>query len=437
MKDKIKKSLDFSFINGIFSNAMAGFTQDYLTPFILLLGGTARQVGMLNAFPNLLSALVQLKSPDITEWFKNRKKTVLIFVFIEAVILVLIAAAAVLGRMQPYLFILLMAFYSGSAGIVNPAWGSWISNLVEPKNRAEFFGRRNRIYGFVSIGSTFLAGLILFNMKRINPFYGFAILFGFAFICRLIGFYYLTKIYEPPLFYDRSQRFSMAQFLGHIRKSNYARFVVFIAFLSFAVNLASPFFAVLMLKDLKFSYLLYTMLVISAALTRHLSISRWGSHADRVGNLKIIKFVSLFIGIIPLLWIINRNPAFLVFAQVFAGFLWSGFYLCTSNFIYDAAAPEKRTRCIAYFNVLHGFAIFLGALTGGLILNKLPPLFGHKILTLLLISAVLRIVVVMIFEPMVREVRPVHKINNKQLFYSMINYKTILGIDRKSAKYMN
>jgi len=39
MNDKVEKSLKFSFKDGLFASGMAGFTQDYLTPFLLVLGG--------------------------------------------------------------------------------------------------------------------------------------------------------------------------------------------------------------------------------------------------------------------------------------------------------------------------------------------------------------------------------------------------------------
>jgi len=190
-----------------------------------------------------------------------------------------------------------------------------------------------------------------------------------------------------------------------------------------------------MLKDLHFSYMLYTVITITATLMVYIMISRWGRHADRIGNLKIIKFTSPLIGVIPLLWIFNRNPAFLFFAQVFSGFLWAGFNLCTTNFIYDAVIPEKRTRCISYFNVLNGLALCAGALLGGFLLQRLPALFGYKILTLFLISSVLRIMVGIFMPLKLEEVRPVEKVNSNELFFSMIGIKPLLGIERKTIRY--
>ena len=60
--DKIQKSLRFSFLDGLFASAMTGFTQDYLVPFLLLLGAGARHIGIMSSIPNFFSAMVQLVS---------------------------------------------------------------------------------------------------------------------------------------------------------------------------------------------------------------------------------------------------------------------------------------------------------------------------------------------------------------------------------------
>jgi len=126
---------------------------------------------------------------------------------------------------------------------------------------------------------------------------------------------------------------------------------------------------------------------------------------------------------------------YLIAAQVFSGFVWAGFNLCTANFIYDAVSPEKRTRCIAYFNVLNGTALCLGAIIGSLSLSLLPPLFGYKILALFALSSLLRIAIGLFFSRSLKEVRPVEKIKSDELFFSMIGLKPILGVERKTIRY--
>lgn len=431
----INKSLRFSFLDGIFASSMTGFTQEYFIPFLLLLGATAKHIGTLSAFPNLFASLAQLKSADLTEKLGSRRKILNIFVFLQALMLLPMAIIAFLGGTSPFIFILVVILFTALVAPAVPAWGSLMSDLIPEDRRGQYFGWRNKILGFITVGATFLAGFILHVMRRLNIFYGFVIIFGLAFIFRIISWYFLTRMYEPTLIQRKEDRFSLIDFLSRIRESNFAQFVLFVSAMNFSVNLASPFFSVLMLRDLHFSYLQYSVITVAATLTVYLMISRWGRHADKVGNIKVIKFTAPFIGMIPLMWIISRNPVYLFCAQAFSGFAWAGFNLCASNFIYDAVTPEKRTRCIAYFNVFNGLALCFGALLGGFILQKLPPIFGYRILTLFLLSAVLRLLVALFITGKLKEVRPVEEITSDRLFFSVIGIKPILGIERKTVRY--
>lgn len=431
----MKKALRYSTINGVFASMTSGFANEYLTPFLLLLGGTVTQVGALNALPNIAASLTQLKSADITERLGPRQRIVILFTSVQAVILLFLATAAVFRTITPFAFIAVMILFSSCAALVNPAWGSWLSDLVDQARRGEFFGWRYKTLGLVAVGSTLVAGVILHWLKKANAYYGFAILFGAASLFMLAGCYFFKKIYEPPLAYSKETSFTIVQFLSRLKESNFAKFVLFASAMSFSVNIASPYFAVLMLRDLKFGYLLYTLITISSTLTMHLIMTRWGRLADRIGNIRIIRFAAPLTSIIPLFWILNRHPLFLICAQLFAGFVWAGLNLCMSNFIYDAVTPEKRTRCIAYFNVFNGLMISAGALLGGFILRWLPPLFGYKILTLFFISSALRTYIGLRLPLKLKEVRTVEKMHSNQLFFNMINTRALLGVDRRTIRY--
>jgi MFS family permease len=240
---------------------------------------------------------------------------------------------------------------------------------------------------------------------------------------------------DPPLEYKEENKFTLFDFVARIKESNFAKFVLFVSMMSFAVNIASPFFAVFMLKDLGFNYVTYSFITVTATLMLIFTAGRWGRHADRIGNIKILRFTAPFIAVIPVFWIISQNVWVLFLAQVYSGFLWAGFNMAAANFIYDAVTPGKRTRCISYFNVFNGIAICLGALFGGFILQYLPALFGYKILMLLLISSLARIAVAVYMPLKIKEVRPVEKIRHDELFFSMIGIKPLLGIERKTIRY--
>jgi uncharacterized membrane protein YfcA len=86
---------------------------------------------------------------------------------------------------------------------------------------------------------------------------------------------------------------------------------------------------------------------------------------------------------------------------------------------------KKMTRCIAYFNLFNGVALCLGSLLGGLLLQKLPPLLGYKILTLLLVSSLFRLVVSFLMPRHLKEVREVAKVSHQDLLLSVIGVRSV------------
>jgi hypothetical protein len=113
---------------------------------------------------------------------------------------------------------------------------------------------------------------------------------------------------------------------------------------------------------------------------------------------------------------------YLIPVQILSGFAWAGFNLASANFLYDASAPENRTRCIALFNAMNGGTICLGSLLGGYLALHLPPVLGYSLLTLFLVSGLLRGLVAATLLRCISEVRRVPGISNAELLFGRLNF---------------
>jgi MFS family permease len=222
-------------------------------------------------------------------------------------------------------------------------------------------------------------------------------------------------MYEPPESREVKDKPAIWQSLREFGSSNLGRFTLFVALIMLATNISSPFFAVYMLDDLKFSYTAY-IINISFYFTAALVVQTyWGRRADWAGNMKVIAVTSLLVPLVPIVWLFSSNVYYLIAAQIFSGFAWGGFNLASVNFVYDASEKQDRARLIAFFKAMIGIALCLGALIGGFIIPYLPPVFGHQLLTLFLISGLLRGVVVILLLRLIFEVRHVPQVNTVQL----------------------
>lgn len=319
------------------------------------------------------------------------------------------------------LLLIFVGLFAAFGSIITPAWWSLIGDLVPEGVRGRYFGLRNKVSGIFGIIAVLVAGYLLDVFSKTNVITGFAILFGTALIARLISCSFLKQMQDVEYDIKDGEKFTFAAFLKKLRYTNFGKFTIFFTLMSFAVNFAGPFFTVYMLKELKFSYSLFTAMVMAQSIIYYLTMPYWGRNSDRYGNKHIMTVCGLLIPLVPLLWMLSTNIYYLFAVQLFAGFVWAGFDLTGANFIFDSVSPQKRARVVGYYNVLLGLSIFLGATAGGLAATYLRPiaLFG-SIKTIFLISGVLRLLVAVAMLPGVEEARAKVNLPEKKLFLKLI-----------------
>jgi len=425
---RIKRGLNYSIKDGVAWSVNDGLGSSYVSPYMITaLKASDAQIGLLTSVPSLVANISQLESPKLMARM-SRKKLVTILVFLQAIMWIPILSIAFLVSssildilLAPFLVIIFYTLYLMFGGLAGPAWSSWMGDLVPDKERGRFFGRRNEIIGFAGLTSMLLAGFFLDIFKMGSLLFGFATLFFIAMVARLVSRHFLIKQYEPEFKEEEKYYFSFSQFVRQIwqrgdRANNFGRFTLYVTLMSFAVNLAAPFFAVYMLRSLKFSYTVFIIITVSSLLIRLLSMPWWGRFSDKYGRLRTLRIGGFLIPAIPILWMFSSNPAYLVLVEMFGGLVWAAFDLGSFNFIYDAVTRPKRGCCFAYFNVLNGLGIFIGATLGGLLATH--PIIGlTPILFLFLISGVLRLLFSITMLPQLREVRKVQP--SRPLWYFM------------------
>ncbi len=419
MKNKIRTSLRVSFLDGTFYSVMFGLGDAYFAPFALALKATNFQIGLLTSLPGLAAALFQLQSPALTEKM-GRRRFILIGVFAQAVLFLPIILVPHLFAVNPLPWLIAaVTAYTVCNAAVAPAWGSIMGQYLPHNKRGKYFSWRQKVLGIITLAATAAGGYTLYVFPR-ESITGFGVLFTAAMIARFISWGYIRKMYEPRLTPQTGATFSFWDFVSRARQSNFAKFVFFTGFIAFAVNLSSPFFSVYMLRDLHFNYLTFVAVMVTPNIALLASLSAWGTYTDKAGCIRVIQFTSLILPIVPVLWLFSSAVWYLVLIQIVAGFAWGGFNLAVSNFIFDAVSEEKRVRCIAYFILVNGLGIFFGAALGGLLVGRLPPILGNSILSIFLLSGILRLLVRSIFLRKIKEVKAVPSVSNLELFYKVI-----------------
>lgn len=432
MKDKIRSSLKYSFIDGSFVSVMLAFGDTFINPYAIALKATNFQIGLLSSLPGLITALFQVKIPDWTEKL-GRKRMINIWVFAQASMwLVILLLPYIFGAPVPFL-ISSVVLYSLFGALAGPAWASIMAQYLPQCKRGQYFSWRYKLHGGITLVMTFVAGYILYLFPK-ESLIGFTIIFSVALICRFGSWYYLRKMYEPPLRPKADSYFSFYDFISRARKSNFAKFVIFTGCMGVAVNMSAPFFSVYMLRELRMDYITFTIVNTATMVSMLFFFQRWGFYTDKHGCIRVISMTSWMIPVIPVLWLVSSNVFYLIFIQIISGFVWAGFNMGVSNFIFDAVSEQKRVRGFAYFNMINGLGVFLGASLGGLLIQYLPTINASKFLTIFLLSGILRLIFRFIFTPMIKEVKKVECISNRELFYRATGLKPILEVVQNALK---
>ncbi len=429
---ELEKTKQLSVIEAGFFSVHDGLGIRYLTPFALAIGKNNPHintfVGLLSSLPSLVGNLSQIYTTKLMKRYKRKKilftgtviQSLLWFgVIFSGALFFLFKLNSILSLISLTIFYTLLVL---AGAFVVPAWTSLMKDIVI-SSRGNYFGKRNMIAGIIAISSSLFAGLLLDFLEADKIFIGFFILFFTAFIFRFVSGFLFLSHYEPKIKIRKSDYFSFFDFLKRSRKSNFAKFSLFISFFILSVYIAGPFFTVYMLENLNFSYIKWTAIIIIGSGSTLFFMPLWGKFADKYGSIKTLRITGFLIPIIPLIWMLTYffDPLssmlflFLCGLEFFSGCLWAGFNLSYSNFIYDAVTREKTSLCSAYFNVLHGVGIFIGALVGGLLLSVNFRFLGlSAFLSLFLLSALIRFFSYSIMMPKIKEIREVQEFRLKK-----------------------
>ncbi|MBI2569461.1 MAG: MFS transporter [Candidatus Schekmanbacteria bacterium] len=416
-----ESSLLASFHEGAASAAMIGLGEGYLSAFAISLHVGSFALGILTSIPALVGSLTQLGMVHLIDRVKRRKPLVLISAMLQAISWGAVFVLPSVFAESPAAWLLVAAVPAIALGaFVAPAWNSWIGDLVSSRRRALFFASRERARLVLQLLAVIAGGLILEAARQRNVLtYGFAAVFGLAFLARLVSVFHLRRMQEPPYpVPDTTDVFTFRQFIRRSVGSNFGRFTLYIAALTAAMNIAGPFFALYMLRDLKLSYTEFMATSAVGVTCQALALPIWGKLSDRFGNRSLVALTGAAIPILPTLWLISPSLLAVIIVQGISGIVRSGFNLSTVAFLFDAVTPTKRARCVAYHGITVQIGACVGALAGGALARHLPvtiSLYDHhhtlfsNLFPLFILSAMARLIVSRYFLPRFQEVRPVEQ----------------------------
>lgn len=410
-RKELREGLKASLADGTLSSVQSTVTGTYAVPFALEVGAGAGEIGILTAVPKLLGTVIQPWVGRIIVRFGGRKRTSILMSLVSRLMwLPILLLPFVFGPILPdgnwlmAALIIMVGISQLASSISVTTWSSWIGDFVPERIRGRFFGKRGAMASIAGLGATLAGGALLGSFTGIS---GFTLLFMISIVTGVLATFYSSKV-PAPLVHDNCAGPLLKEFKMEFKQDkDFAKFTLFIALNSFAVYIASPFFAVSMLDSFKISLPMYAVVNSVSVIAMLLSQPYWGKFADRFGDRTTVAICSVLIALVPGLWLLVQGPIDMMLVYIVSGFAWAGFDLAVFNYLLDSTPENKRSSYIANYSMFVGLATFLGPLAGGMlaVLAQGSMMVGSGLMFVFGLSFLLRIATAGALIPHLRELR--------------------------------
>ena len=393
---------------------------------ILQLGGSKFEVGLVFML-NFVAQTIRIFSARFADVRDTRRMFVLWSHISNLVFLPIFLTEPIrrsFGATAAVLFacgILLLQRIAMNVG--GTAYQPLIARIVPTVLRGRFTGAMRRAFQLVSLGVIILAGAFLGNDPDIGRFY---IVIGVLLLSSFIRPFIIARIPGDGSTTGTVPEAITKNIARPFRDKHFRHFLLFWAYLVFAINVARPFTVPFLKQDLSFpsSITIYSssLLVLGMAV----SILRWGRMADRLGNrlvfllnIGLISFSFVLIACTPN-YCTSPVGAIIIGAVsvLLMGVAIGGIGIAHTVRTLNAAPDEYRGSYMSAFFIVNGIIAGITSALSGFLLDALPveiSLLSTNIMLLRLYFPIAAILVLCSI-PALRRIIPVSERSMRETF---------------------
>jgi MFS family permease len=369
----IRPNLRWFWLDGVFASSSDSIVVAYLSLFVLALGATRAQIGLMSALSSLSAALLLLPGATLVERRGRRKQTVVLSgggVARLALLLLALVPLLFAGPTAVCIAIALTILRGAFANLGVPAWVSLTADIVPLPWRGRYFSSRNIAMGVANMLTTFLVGQLITLVGGTN---GYQLAMGLAFAVGMASTYSFARLEEPLASAPPEAKDSGSQLplLQHLRAHpDFMLFCATAALWNLSINIAGPFFNPYLVESLQASAGVVGALSVVSTLAALPGQRLFGGLVDRWGTRRVQLITGLLIPLLPWAWALTRSPWHVVPVNLAGGFLWAGYDLANFNFLLILTPEDRRPRYSAVYQIVVMVALAGGAALGGIIAQR-------------------------------------------------------------------
>lgn len=400
---EVQHNLRYFWLDGLFASASDAILITYLVLYVLALGATEVQIGMMSALGSLAATLVLLPGALLVERSGLRKRIVVATGGLPARLLILLLVLAPFMARSPgliYLAIGLEVTRQALGNLALPAWVSLTGDLVPIAWRGRYFASRNIVMSLANILIIIFTGQLI---TRASQPAGYQVALGLAFAFGIASAFVFSRLKETPLQpVPTPQREVLSRdfFRPLLENRPLLMLCLTAAIWNFALNISGPFFSVYQVKQLLLTPAVIGLLATVSSISGLPAQRIIGPLTDRLGPRRVQLVTGFLIPLLPLSWVWITNPVAATWqitaVNLAGGFLWAGYSLASFNLLLELTPAEQRARATAIYQVIVSISLAAGAAIGGLIVS----VWGFA--AIFAISALVRWVAAVLFARYVR-----------------------------------
>ncbi len=380
---QVQHNLRMFFFDGIFAASQDAIHVTYLTLYVLALGATKAQIGLMSALGSLGAMLLLLPGAILAEKSPSRKWLVVL-------------SGGGISRLMLLGFAVLPFFLSGESAVMAaiamkvimdafsnlsmPAWTSLTADIVPLAWRGRYFGTRNMFMGIANMLVTFIAGQMIVHAA--TPLEGYQKVYLLALVLGISSTVFFASIRETQSSHVASQKglevYKPRVLLqGLKRDPNFVAFCISQMVWNFSVNIAGPFFSVYQVEVLNSTPAIIGIQSIIASVSGLPAQRLFGTLNDRWGPRKVLLLTGFLIPFMPFVWLLVRSPWHPTPINIWAGFMWAGYSLASFNFLLSISTQETRARYSALYQIAVTLSLAAGSAFGGFLVQHVgyPAIF--------------------------------------------------------------
>lgn len=345
----------------------------FLAAFVIALGASNYEIGLITSIA-FIGEFMQIPGLYMLKIFMKRRAIAVVTGFLYRLLWALIILTPFLFAHRGVTFVITCLTASALvSGLMTPAWNSLIREMVPRDIMGRFFTRRLMYSSASAILLTMSGGYFIDFWGKNSPDttpYAYSVLFSIGLLFGIVSIYAISRFPERTMTADKETTM-IELLLDPLKDENFRRLLAFTGTWTFAINLASPFFIVYMMKRLELSLTLVTTLIITSQVVNLVFLRIWGKLVDRYSNKSVLAVSGPLFLFSILAWIFTTMPEkhnytfmILFVIHILNGISMSGVSASTAS-IALKLSPDGRA---------HGYLTAYGLI--GAVTGAVAPLVG-------------------------------------------------------------